>query len=48
MAPNVDLKDYLKAKIGLVENNYELTEEVEYFEELQVDKNSVIYLKLKP
>jgi hypothetical protein len=35
----VDLKNYLKVEIGLVEDNYELIEEVAYFEELQVDED---------
>jgi hypothetical protein len=30
------LKDYLKVEVGLVENNYELIEKVEYFKELQI------------
>ncbi len=37
--PNVDLKDYSKAEIGLVKDNYELIEKVEYFEELQIDED---------
>lgn len=37
--PNVDLKDYLKTKVGLIENSYELIEKVEYFEELHVVKD---------
>jgi len=37
--PNVDLKDYSKVEIGLVKDNYELIEEVEYFEELQIDED---------
>jgi hypothetical protein len=32
----VDLKIYLKAKVGLAENNYEMIEKVECFKELQV------------
>ncbi len=35
----MDLKNYLKVEIGLVEDNYELIEEVAYFEELQVDED---------
>jgi hypothetical protein len=35
----VDLKNYLKVEIGLVEDNYELIKEVAYFEELQVDED---------
>jgi hypothetical protein len=37
--PNVELKDYLKVEVGLIENNYELIEKVEYFEKLQVDED---------
>jgi hypothetical protein len=32
--PNVELKYYLKVQFGLIENNYELIQEVKYFEEL--------------
>jgi hypothetical protein len=32
----VDLKDYLKPEICLIEDNYEMMEEAEYFKELQV------------
>ncbi len=31
---NVDFKDYLKAEIGLIEDNYEMMEEAKYFKEL--------------
>ncbi len=37
--PNVDLKDYSKVEIGLVKDNYELIEEVEYFKELKIDED---------
>ncbi len=37
--PNVDLKDYFKTKVGLVEDSYELIEKVKYFEELHIDKD---------
>jgi len=37
--PNAYLKDYLKIKVGLIEDNYELIEKVEYFEELHVVKD---------
>jgi hypothetical protein len=30
----VDFKDYLKAEIGLIEDNYEMMEEAKYFKEL--------------
>ncbi len=46
--PNVNLKDYVKAKIGLGQDNYEFIEEAEYFEEMQVDEDQVIHLNLKP
>jgi hypothetical protein len=42
--PNVDLKDYLKVEVGLVENNYELIEKVEYFEELQFSTIQIIQM----
>ncbi len=32
--PNVDLKDYMKAEILLVKENYQLIKKVKYFEEL--------------
>jgi hypothetical protein len=35
----VDLKDYSKVEIGLVKDNYELIEEVEYFKELKIDED---------
>jgi hypothetical protein len=35
--PNANLKKYLKDEDGLVEDNYELVEEVKYFEELHKD-----------
>jgi hypothetical protein len=34
----VNLKDYLKVEIALIEDSYGLIKEVEYFEELQVDE----------
>jgi hypothetical protein len=37
--PNVDLKDYLKVEIGLVEGKHELIEEAAYFEVVQVDED---------
>jgi hypothetical protein len=37
--PNAYLKDYLKIKVGLIEDSYELIEKVEYFEELHVVKD---------
>jgi hypothetical protein len=37
--PNTNLKDYIKAKVFLNDENNELIEEVEYFEELHVDKD---------
>jgi hypothetical protein len=42
--PNANLKDYLKVEVGLVENNYELIEKVEYFEELQVSTIQTIQM----
>jgi hypothetical protein len=33
------MKDYLKVEIGLIEDNYGLIKEVEYFEKLQVDED---------
>jgi hypothetical protein len=35
----VDLKDYLKVEIGLIEDNYELIKKVEYLKELHVDED---------
>jgi hypothetical protein len=35
----VDLKNYLKAEIGLTQDNYDLIEKVEYFRELQINKD---------
>jgi len=37
--PNVDLKDYLKVEIGLVEGKHELIEKATYFEVVQVDED---------
>ncbi len=37
--PNMNLKNYLKAEIGLTKDNYEQIEKAEYFEELQVDED---------
>jgi hypothetical protein len=37
--PNVELKYYLKVDVTLTRINYELIEEVEYFEKLQIDEN---------
>jgi hypothetical protein len=37
--PYANLKDYLKVEVILVEKNYELIKEVEFFEELQVDED---------
>jgi hypothetical protein len=42
--PNANLKDYLKVEVGLVENNYELIEKVEYFEKLQVSTIQTIQM----
>jgi hypothetical protein len=38
------MKNFLKAKVGLVENNYELIEKVEYFKELQFSTIQTIQL----
>jgi hypothetical protein len=35
---NVDLEDYLKAKINVTKENFELIKEVEHFEKLQIDE----------
>jgi hypothetical protein len=35
----VDLKYNLKVEIGLIKDNYELIEKVEYFKELQIDED---------
>lgn len=39
ITPNPDLKDYLKIKVGLVEDNYDLIKKAKYFEELHIDKD---------
>ncbi len=36
---NVNLKDYLKVEIGLVEDSYGLIKEVEFLKKLQVDED---------
>jgi hypothetical protein len=36
---NVNFKDYIKFGITLVEDNYELIEEFEFFEELKVEND---------
>jgi hypothetical protein len=33
----VDMKEYMKVEASLVDNNYDLIEEVEYFKELHID-----------
>ncbi len=33
----VDMKEYMKMESSLVDNNYDLIEEAEYFEELHID-----------
>jgi hypothetical protein len=35
---NVDLEDYLKAKINVTKENFVLIKKVEHFDELQVDE----------
>jgi hypothetical protein len=37
--PNNNMKDYLKAKVCLVNDNYELIEETKYFEDLNMDSD---------
>ncbi len=37
--PNGNLKDYLKVEVILVEENYELIKEIEFFEKLRVDED---------
>jgi hypothetical protein len=37
--PNKNMKNYLKVERSLVDDNYELTEEVKYFEDLNVDND---------
>ncbi len=37
--PNAKLKEYLKEKDSLVEENYDLFEEVDFFEQLQVEND---------
>ncbi len=46
--PNVYVKDYMKAKAILTKENYQLINKVEYFEKLQVGRDYVIQLNLKP
>jgi hypothetical protein len=36
---NVNFKDYIKFEMTLVEDNYELIEEFQFFEELKVEDN---------
>ncbi len=36
---NANLKDYIKVEVVLVEENYELIEEVKYFKTLKVDRD---------
>jgi hypothetical protein len=36
---NTNLKNYIKFEVALVEGNYELIEEFEYFKKLQVDND---------
>ncbi len=45
---NANLKNYMKANSVLVKENHQLIKEVEYFKELQVDKDKTIDLNLKP
>ncbi len=45
--PNMNLKNYLKAEIGLTKDNYEQIEKVEYFEVLQVNEDEIIHLNPK-
>lgn len=37
--PNANLKDHIKVEVVLVEENYELIEEVKYFKKLKVDRD---------
>jgi hypothetical protein len=37
--PNVDLKEYLKEEDSLLEENYDLLEELDFFGQLQVDND---------
>ncbi len=37
--PNNNMKNYLKAKGSLVNDNYELIEETKYFENLNMDSD---------
>jgi hypothetical protein len=37
--PIVTLEDYMKTKCVLVEENYDLIEEANFFEELKIDDN---------
>jgi len=39
IAPTIALKDYIKTKCFLAEENYDLIEEVDFFEQLEVDDN---------
>lgn len=36
---NINFKNYIKFEVALIEENYELIEESEYFEKLQVDND---------
>jgi hypothetical protein len=36
---NANLKDHIKVEVVLVEENYELIQEVEYFKKLKVDRD---------
>ncbi len=36
---NANFKDYIKTKVALVKDNYELIEESNYFEEFKVDND---------
>ncbi len=36
---NKNMKDYLKVERSLVDDNYELLEEVKYFEDLNMDND---------
>ncbi len=37
--PNANLKEYLKEEDSLVKDNYDLVEEADFFEQLQVDND---------
>jgi hypothetical protein len=37
--PNANLKEYLKEEDFLVKDNYDLVEEADFFEQLQVDND---------